>query len=135
MLPWNPEPARPMKGRYPYLVVQVMHAMYQREEITIHQGEARAHIGFRDTFVHHPNPFNTDGAINSTCKAVLIDATIEAVRRTGFRMCLVWSAGHCTFVERDGSTRETADPPSGGLGTGGVGGTPLPSDIEFDQGK
>ena len=133
MLPWNPEPARAATRRYPYLVVHLMPAVYQREEIAVHRGELRVHIGHRDTFVHHPAPFAADGSIAPGCKKVFIDATLEAVRRTRFRMCVVWSATHCTFVERDGSTKESDDPPSGGLGTGGVRGMPLPSDIEFDR--
>lgn len=133
MLPWNPEPARAATGRYPYLVVHLMPAVYQREEIAVHRGEARVHIGHRDTFIHHPEPFNSDGSVAGPCRALMIAGTLKAVQRSRFRMCVVWSPTECTFVERDGSTKESVDPPSGGLGPGGVGGIPLPSDIEFDQ--
>ena len=120
-------------ARYPYLVVRLMAAIYQREEIAVHAGAAKSQIGFRDSFVHHPNPFGEDGAASQGCKELLLAATLEAVRRTGHRMCLVWAANDRTFVERDGSINPGSEPPSGGLGTGGVGGTPLSLDIEFDQ--
>jgi hypothetical protein len=133
--PWNPEPASPIKRRYPYLVIRLMGGVYQREEITLQQGAPRVHIGHRDTYVHHPEPFAAEGAVTAGCKDLLISGVLEAVRRTRFRMCLVWSPNQCTFVERDGSVNESDDPPSGGFGTGGVGGLPLPSDIEFGQRK
>ncbi len=133
MLPWNPEPPGPATRRYPYLVVHLMPTVYQREEIAVHRGDARVHIGHRDTFVHHPEPFAADGSITVECRQLMIAVTLDAVRRSRFRMCVVWSATDCTFVERDGSTKESDDPPSGGFGTGGVGGMPLPSDIEFDR--
>jgi len=133
VLPWNPEPSVAARLRYPYLVVRLMSAVFQREDITLHPGSPSVHIGHRDTFVHHPQPFDADGAVSADCRALLIAGTLEAVQRTRFRMCLVWAADSCTFVEFDGSVKHSDDPPSGGLGTGGVGGKALPGDIEFDR--
>lgn len=132
-LPWEQDPpAATVKRRYPYLVVHLMPTVYQREEIGIHRGDARMHVGHNDTFVHHPEPFAPDGSISDDCKRLMIAGTLEAIRRTGFRMCLVWTANSCTYVERDGSANESSEPPSGGFGSGGVGGTPLPGDLEFE---
>jgi hypothetical protein len=121
------------ESRYPYLVVRLMSAVYQREEIAVRAGEPKAHVGFQDCYAHHPIPFAHDGSVSQGCKEVLVAAVLEAVRRTRFPMCLVWAPDSCTFVERDGSAREDARPPTGGLGTGGVGGLPLPGDVEFDD--
>jgi len=118
---------------YPYLVVHLMAGVYQREEIAVRSGEPAAHIGHHDSFVHHTVPFSNDGSISQGCKEVLVATGLDAVRRTRFRMCIVWSANSCTFLERDGSVRESAEPLSGGFGTGGVGGSPLPADIAFDD--
>ena len=119
--------------RYPYLVVRLMAAVYQREEIAIQNGEPMAHVGFRDSYVHHPTPFAEDGAVSQGCRDLLMAATLEAVRRTGYRMCLVWAANETTYIERDGSVNADSEAPSGGLGTGGFGGTELPIEIAFDQ--
>lgn len=124
-----------MARHYPYIVVRFMATVYQREDISIHCGEPKAHVGYRDSFVHHPNPFAEDGALNPECEALLISATHEAIRRTHFRMCLVWGPKRCTFLERDGSEVDSDDPPSGGIGSGGIGGTPLPIEIDLDTGK
>ena len=118
---------------YPYLVVHLMSAMYQREKISVRSGAPKAHIGHRDCYVHHASPFAEDGSMSQGCKEVLVAAVLESVRRTRFRMCLVWGADSCTFLERDGSFRVGSEPPSGGLGTGGVDGIPLPADIAFDE--
>lgn len=119
--------------RYPFVVVRLMSAVYQREDIAVHKGDPKSRIGFRDSFVHHPTPFAEDGAVSQGCKDLLVGATLEAVRRTGHRMCLVWTANDCTFVERDGAVNPRSEPPSGGLGSGGAGGAPLSLKVEFDQ--
>ena len=100
---------------YPYLVVHLMSAIYQREGIAVRSGEPAAHIGHQDCFVHHPVPFSKDGSISQGCKEVLVAAGLDAVRRAQFRMCIVWAADSCTFLERDGSFLERAEPPSGVL--------------------
>ena len=122
-----------LKRSFPYVVVRLMGAVYQKEEISVDKGPEMARIGFRDSFVHHPTPFAEDGALSQGCKTLLKIATLEAVRRTGFRMCIVWGKDDCSFVERDGSIKESVEPPSGGFGSGGVGGTPLPGEIAFDS--
>lgn len=122
-----------IEQRYPYGVVRLMAVVYQREEIAVHVGAPKSRVGFRDSFVHHPAPFAEDGALSQGCKDALVAATLEAVRRAGLRMCLVWAANDCTFVELDGSVNAGSEEPSGGLGTNGVRGTPLPIDIAFDQ--
>jgi len=132
--PWNPEPtSRDSARAFPYLVVRMMAGIYQREDFAIHVGTERIHIGHRDSFVHHPRPFADDGSVTPECRKAMIAAVLAAVRKFRFRMCLVWARDACTFVEPDGSTLAGTEPPWGGFGTGGVGGTPLPSDIEFDR--
>ena len=133
MLPWNPEPRPATLRRFPYIVVHLMPTVYQREEIALRIGPPEARIGHRNSFIQHPSPYARNGAIGPECRQLLVAATLEAVQRTRFRMCVVWAPDDCTFVERDGSTKESDDPPSGGFGTGGVGGQPLPSDIQFDR--
>ena len=117
-------PGTPQPVRYPHLVVRIYSAVYQREELQVLTGaEPCARIGFRTSFVRHPQPFLPDGSIGPDCRELLVHAVQGAVRRTGFRMCLVWSADRCTFVEKD-EIRDSDEPPSGGLD--------LPFKIQFE---
>jgi hypothetical protein len=111
---------------YPYLVVRIYAAVYQREDINIREGDPRVHIGHRSSFLSHPRPYTDDGQLSPVCRQMLIAAVLETVRRTGFRMCIVWSPDSCTYCELDGSAKDSGVVPQGGLGTGGVGGQPLP---------
>lgn len=116
---------------YPYLVVRMMAAVYQREQIEIRIGEPLVHVGYRSSFVSHPAPFDATNQFSAACRQLLIVGVLDAVRRTRFRICIVWASEECTFVERDGSVLEHDAPPSGGFGSGGVGGIPLPTEIDF----
>lgn len=128
-------PARPCgpveENSYPYLVVRLMATVYQRERLDVRVGEPAARVGYRSSFVSHPEPFEEGKRIGAACRQLLKESVLDAVRRTRFRMCIVWGADECTFVEPDGSFVESDDPPSGGFGSGGVGGIPLPMEIDF----
>lgn len=129
---WSHEPCSSQR-RFPYLVIRFMAAIYQREEISIRQGDLRVHVGHRDTFIHHPDPFGPEGSISPDCRKALLDGVLQAVQRLRFRMAVVWSPTACTFVEPSGAMNDSNEPPSGGLGSGGTGGTPLPKDLDFDR--
>lgn len=122
-----------MSAPYPHLVVRIFSAVYQRESIAIHRGTPDVHIGFRSSYVRYPEPFTEDGDISPGCKDLLVSGVIAEVRRSGFRMCLVWSPSACTYCEKSGSAKDSQILPSGGLGSGGIGGRPLPIDVQFDQ--
>jgi len=128
------EPAAvPRQSRFPYIVVRLMSAIYQREDLTIEEGEPCVFIGHRCSYVRHPAPFTDTGEISPGCRELLVQGVLGAVQRGRFRMCLVWARNSCTFCERDGVTRDSNEPPSGGFGSGGVKGTPLPMTFEFDR--
>jgi hypothetical protein len=128
-------PPRPVEvpPDYPYIVVRVIAGVYQREDIAIEEGEPCIHIGHRCSYVRHPEPFTDTGQISPGCREFLIRGVLDAVQRFRLRMCLVWARGACTFCERDGTALDSNDPPSGGFGSGGRGGTKLPFNIEFDR--
>ncbi len=114
--------------KYPHIVVRVMSAVYQREEIDIGIGEPEARVGFRKTMLHYPQPFDQNGQLQFVCVQMLIAATVIAVNRTGHRMCIVWGPNDSTFCEKDHVTH-SREPPSGGLGTAGA--APLPDNMEI----
>ena len=100
---------------YPYLVVRIYAAVYQRERIVVRAARwPMAQIGHQRSFVQRPAPFNADGTLSAPCRALLIASVQHAVRQTKFRMCIVWGPSSCTFVEVD-SVIESNESPSGGL--------------------
>lgn len=110
----------------PYLVVRIMATVYQREPLTVVIGtQPYAKIGHGCCLVVHPRAWDDRGLLTSECRSFLVAAVLKAVTTTGFRMCLVWSASSCTFVELDGSTKDSSEPPSGGF--------PIPFKIAFDE--
>ena len=111
-------------GRYPFIVVQLMSTVYQAEKVEVSHGEASAGVGFKTSFVRHPSPFKSDGQISDEARDLLLAEVLAAVRKTGFRMCVVWGPAWCSFVEADGSIKGSFAPPSGGF--------LLPSPIEFE---
>jgi len=111
------------KPRYPYLVVRIFVAFYQRERIDIRVGPPAVEFVNRRCFVQHPAPVEDDGTVSAACRAVLIEGVQAAVRRLPFRMCVVWSERDCTYVETD-AIFESAQPPCGGV---------QPVELDFQQ--
>jgi len=125
--PFTSIPSEPIDeiGKYPYLVIRLMPAVYQRHQITVYRGEALAKISHDKNFVQHPEPITDEGVITPGCRKLILDAVFEAVTRTKFRMAVVWGEEEASYVEPDGSINESTEPPSGGV--------PLPNKIAFDQ--
>ena len=121
------------KRSYPHLVIRLGPAVYQREEITISEGSPSVRVAWRNTQLCHQAPYDSNGEITASAKTALTEGVLAAVRTTNFRMCIVWSERACTFLERDGRIEHKNEPPSGGYGTGGAGGQPLPLEIAFDR--
>lgn len=122
-----------MSAPYPHLVVRIYSAVYQREDIAIHEGPPQVHIGYRSSSVQCPAPFMPNGQLSPSCRDLLVAGVVEAVPRLRIRMCLVWGPSDCTYCERDGSSKNSNQLPSGGLGSGGVGGIPLPIEVQYDK--
>lgn len=112
-------------GAFPFIVVRLTSAVYQTESLLVRAGDANAIVTPGQSLLRHPHPFGPDGQISGEARTLLLSAVLEAVRKSGFRMCVVWGPAWCTFVEADGSNKNSFDPPSGGM--------ILPSPIEFDK--
>lgn len=100
---------------FPYLVVRIYACVYQAEPIEVRQGRPAASVGFKTSYVSHPEPYAGDGTLSEGCRAIFIASVLGAVKRTGFRMCPVWGPKSCSFCEKDGSVNHSDDPPSGGI--------------------
>ena len=97
---------------YPYLVIRIFAAVYQRERLLIRVGQPVVELAYRQSFVQHPIPFSTDGTLNPDCRELLIRGVHAAVRSLGFRMWIVWANSSATSVEADRIS--PAGEPSGG---------------------
>jgi hypothetical protein len=100
------------KLSYPYLVIRIFAAVYQRERLKIREGPAAVELVYRHCFVQHPAPFAADGTLNPDCRELLIDAVQAAVRRLGFRMWIVWARSSATSIEAERIT-STGEPSNG----------------------
>lgn len=122
--PAGPVPDNGM-GRYPFIVVRLAGGVYQAEKVEVRRGALAVKVGHRKSFLCHPAPLRPDHQLCDEAKTLLLNEVLVAVRRTGFRMCVVWGPAWCTFVEPDGALNNSFDPPSGGF--------PLPAPLQFDQ--
>lgn len=107
--------------KYPFLIVRIFAAWYQRETIAVRVGPPAVEFVNRSCFIRHPAPFESDGTVSPACRELLLAGVLDAVRRGPFRMCVVWGPGICSYVETDGVFDSTV-PPSGGV---------LPVELEF----
>ena len=74
---------------YPYVVLRIMAGVYQNLRVDF--------------------PADRQG---------LVAFTVSECKRIGQRMCCVFAADDCVYCEPDGSTRASAEPPSGGARLG-----------------
>lgn len=126
--PFTQIASEPLAGpvtQYPFLVVRIYSAVYQRERIEIRQGEPAVKIGAGKSYVQHPEPWLLNNEISENCRALLLAGVTSAVNTTGFRMCIKWAEARCSYVERDGVINESSESPSGGID--------MPSKLAFDQ--
>jgi len=98
---------------YPHLVIRLFSTVYQREAVGVSIGEPAVSVVRGHCYVRHPAPFSADGRISADCRALLIAGVQSAVQSLKFRMCIVWAAASCTYVEA-GAVCDAAEPPSGG---------------------
>lgn len=99
---------------YPILVTRMFPSVYVRGRIELRVGAGECWVARQASRCHHPTPIDPDGTVSAACRDFLIDVIQAEVRRTRFRMCLVWAANRCTYVEAN-SVVDSDEPPSGGI--------------------
>jgi hypothetical protein len=103
-------------GSYPRLVIRIYSAVYSRVPIDLKCAQpAEAKIASSRATLCHPGIDPKTGTLDPAARQFLADAVLTAVRRTGFRMCLVFGEQDALFIEKDGSMSPSNEPPSGGL--------------------
>lgn len=112
-----PEGMKRPRREYPHLIVRIMCGVYQREDISISEGESDVHVGYFSTRVHHSRPLDEDGELTPECKQLLTDGVREACMRLGFQMCLIWAPNRCTSFGTNRAFCESENIPGHGAGT------------------
>lgn len=59
--------------------------------------------------------YDGDTPPGTALRRKIVDAVIAKCSSAGLRMCVVFAADDCVFIEPDGSTSRSSVPPSGGL--------------------
>lgn len=106
--------------RFPYLVVHLMPAVYNRYPIEFAWSGNTNSIPEALT-LFEPNPFDKSGELTAECRRKLIEVVSFEARETGLRMCVVFGPNEVVYVEPEGVIQEAAQPPVGGVDIG----TPL----------
>jgi hypothetical protein len=96
--------------KYPYLVVCQISGFYARAQI-VFVPDTTVKPARKALTLVFPQPF-VEGRLTDRCKEVLIEVVKHEVRRTQYRMCIVFGEADCIFVEPDGATRFSDEPPT-----------------------
>lgn len=99
---------------FPYLVVRLFATVYQRIPIYFVAGAPSFLLRTDACILRLGSPPLTVGNITPETRQRLIEEVQNAVGKSKLRMCIVWSATSCTYVEERYVT-EQREAPSGGL--------------------
>jgi hypothetical protein len=98
---------------YPHVVIRVRPSIYARWKVVfLETGENRMADG--KLTLEFPDAFQ-DGVLKPEALELAVAVLKGVTRQSGYRICLVLSPEKCIYVEPDGTTDETLEPPSGGL--------------------
>ena len=100
--------------KYPHIIVRTHACNYQREALQLELGEPHVHIGHRTSSLTHPGVDSVTRGLSQDARAFLTDGVLRAVRRLGFRTCIVWGPGDCTYAEADGVLKPSTGLPRPG---------------------
>ncbi len=96
--------------KYPYLVVRQISGFYTKAEIAFLNSTEEKPVP-RTLSIVCQQPY-VDGELTDTCKQALVEVVKHETRRTQYRMCLVLGERECIYVEPDGTTQSSEEPPS-----------------------
>ena len=99
--------------QYPHVVIRVRPSIYARWKVLfLETGENRMADG--QLTLEFPEAFQ-EGVLKPEALELAVAVLKGVTRQSGYRMCLVLSPEKCIYVEPDGTTDESLEPPSGGL--------------------
>jgi hypothetical protein len=110
----SPTSSSTTPSRYPHVVVRLMPAVYQRVRLVFGcEGRATSNgIYVPDVL---PRTGETGDVFDDDERAAIV-RTIQSIVDVGaFRMCIVFGATDCVFIERNAPPASSNTPPSGGV--------------------
>jgi hypothetical protein len=103
---------------FPRLVVRIFLGIYPSVPIALTRGEpAEAHIhpSSRLVSLRHPGVDPDARTLDAAARQFLAEAILDAVRRTGRRMCLVLGPNESLYIEHDGRMNPSSYQPVQGI--------------------
>ena len=103
---------------YPCVGVRYAAAVYGQFNVRFVESEQTNPIAeeFDDDFVVIcPKPFTVDETLTPEARQALINVVQYASKKSGHRMCVVFAKDDCVYVEPEGTAKQLAVPPSGGI--------------------
>ncbi len=100
------------KTIYPYLVIRLTPGFYGNSEINFITNKFESEKKRGISLFWEGSVRDNYGNILPKVRAVLIEIVKAEVKKSGKRMCLVFAADDCEFIEPDGAVKSSNDPPS-----------------------
>jgi hypothetical protein len=106
---FDPRELRPEPGPYPYVVTRHFPAVYSSKRLSwSHPGEPG------NAVVPCADPYDADGGLRGEARALVVGYALERAAATGFKHCAVFGERDAVYVEPDGTTSESGQPPRWG---------------------
>ena len=62
-----------------------------------------------------PQPYAVNETLTPEARQALINVVQYASQKSGHRMCIAFAKGDCVYLEPEGTSKPSAEPPSGGI--------------------
>jgi hypothetical protein len=106
---FDPRSLRPEPGPYPCVVTRHFPAVYSSKRVSwTHPGEAG------NAVIPCAEPFGEDGELRDEARGLVVAYALERAAATGFKHCAVFGARDAVYVEPDGTTSDSTEPPRWG---------------------
>ncbi len=103
---------------YPHVVVRYMATVYAQFGVKFVESEDAASKldKVEDAFVVvYPQPYTMDEQLTPEARQALIDVVQYASQKSGHRLCAVFGKQDCVYLEPKGTSKPSAESPSGGI--------------------
>ena len=103
---------------YPHVVVRYMATVYAQFGVKfVESGEEASKLDeVKDAFVVvYPQPYTMDEQLTPEARQALIDVVQYASQKSGHRLCAVFGKQDCVYLEPKGTSKPSAESPSGGI--------------------
>ena len=105
----EPRALRPEPGPYPYVVTRHFPAVYSSKRVSwAHPGEPA------DAVIPCTEPVGDGGELRDEARRLVVAYAVDRAAATGFKHCAVFGERDAVYVEPDGTTSESSQPPRWG---------------------